>query len=108
MNPSISYGATARSCAHVAKEAGERGLKIGLIKLKTLWPFPDFIFDNEIIVQLHNKGFTIKEIPVETRYGRDYSSVGFVKSARYGLSIFYVLFKYLLHKCSIKKFEQFK
>ncbi|PIU41102.1 MAG: hypothetical protein COS99_07130 [Candidatus Omnitrophica bacterium CG07_land_8_20_14_0_80_42_15] len=68
----------------------------------------NFVFDNEIIVQLHNKGFQIKEIPVETRYGKDYSSVSFMKSLQYGLSILCVLFKYLLHKYRIKQSEQFR
>lgn len=67
----------------------------------------DFVFDNEIIVQLHNKGFKIEEIPVETRYGKDYSSVALFGSLRYGLSILCVLFKYLLYKYNIKKFRQF-
>lgn len=41
-----SYGATARSCAQVVKEGRRRGLKIGSITIKTIWPFPDFIFDD--------------------------------------------------------------
>ncbi len=36
----ISYGSSARSAIHMAKEKREKGLKIGVIELQTLWPFP--------------------------------------------------------------------
>lgn len=35
----IAYGSVARSALHAVKEAREKGLKVGLIKLKVLWPF---------------------------------------------------------------------
>jgi 2-oxoglutarate ferredoxin oxidoreductase subunit alpha len=35
----IAYGSVARSALHAAKEAREKGLKVGLVKLKVLWPF---------------------------------------------------------------------
>ncbi|MDN5347541.1 MAG: 2-oxoglutarate/2-oxoacid ferredoxin oxidoreductase subunit alpha [Clostridia bacterium] len=36
----ISYGAVARSALRAVKDAREQGLKVGWLKLKTLWPFP--------------------------------------------------------------------
>ncbi len=39
-----SFGASSRSCFQVVKDARRRKEKIGGISLKTLWPFPDFIF----------------------------------------------------------------
>ncbi len=36
----ISYGSSARSAIHMAKEKREKGLKIGVLELQTLWPFP--------------------------------------------------------------------
>lgn len=39
-----SYGSTSRSCAEIMQMAESEGLNLGLITLKTLWPFPDFIF----------------------------------------------------------------
>lgn len=36
----ISYGSSARSAIHMAKEKREKGLKIGVLELLTLWPFP--------------------------------------------------------------------
>jgi 2-oxoglutarate ferredoxin oxidoreductase subunit alpha len=63
-----SYGASARSCVEVAKEARSLGLEVGLIILKTLWPFPDFIFDKlgskvkTVIVCEMNMGQVVREV----------------------------------------------
>jgi len=40
----VAYGATARSAREAVKSARQRGRKVGLIKLFTLWPFPERIF----------------------------------------------------------------
>jgi 2-oxoglutarate ferredoxin oxidoreductase subunit alpha len=38
----VTYGATARSARHAVKMARARfGRKVGLLRLKTLWPFPE-------------------------------------------------------------------
>lgn len=39
-----SYGSTARSCAQAIFDIREQSMPVGFIRLKTLWPFPDFIF----------------------------------------------------------------
>lgn len=39
----IAYGVTARSARHAVRYARERGRRVGLLKLKTLWPFPEEI-----------------------------------------------------------------
>jgi 2-oxoglutarate ferredoxin oxidoreductase subunit alpha len=36
----ISYGATARSAFHMVEDRRERGEKVGLLELQSLWPFP--------------------------------------------------------------------
>jgi len=36
----IAYGFTARTCLYVVKQLRKEGLKAGLLRLKTLWPFP--------------------------------------------------------------------
>ena len=36
----ISYGSSARSAIHLAKNRRARGMKIGVLELQTLWPFP--------------------------------------------------------------------
>ena len=39
-----AYGATARSAREAVRLARRRGRKVGLIKLFTIWPFPEIIF----------------------------------------------------------------
>ena len=67
----------------------------------------DFVFDSEIIAQgvIHN--LRIKEIPIETRYFKEASQIGFWRSVVYGLSILKTLVKFKLHKKGIKKFGMF-
>ncbi len=36
----ISYGSSARSAIHMARNRRARGVKIGVLELQTLWPFP--------------------------------------------------------------------
>jgi|SRR6185503_8662946 len=56
----------------------------------------NFVFDTEIIIQLTNAQYTIKEIPISTRYFPEASQIGFWPSVRYGLSMLYHLFRYKL------------
>jgi 2-oxoglutarate ferredoxin oxidoreductase subunit alpha len=37
----ITYGFTARTCLFVVKRLRSEGKKVGLLRLKTLWPFPE-------------------------------------------------------------------
>jgi 2-oxoglutarate ferredoxin oxidoreductase subunit alpha len=37
----ISYGFTARSSLWAVKRAREKGQKVGLLRLRTIWPFPE-------------------------------------------------------------------
>lgn len=54
----------------------------------------DFVFDTEIIIQIIKHGFTIKEVPISTRYFKDASTVGFRVGIRYGLDILKSLYRY--------------
>lgn len=67
----------------------------------------DFVFDSEIIAQgvVHN--IRIKEIPIQTRYFKEASQIGFWRSIVYGLSILKMLIKFKLHKKGLKKFRMF-
>jgi 2-oxoglutarate ferredoxin oxidoreductase subunit alpha len=43
----VSYGSSARSAIHMAKNRRARGIKIGVLELQTLWPFPaDMVKEN--------------------------------------------------------------
>ncbi len=37
----MAYGFTARSSLFVVKQMRKQGFPVGLLRLKTLWPFPD-------------------------------------------------------------------
>ena len=37
----VAYGSTSRSARYAVNEAREKGIKAGLFRLKTFWPFPD-------------------------------------------------------------------
>jgi glycosyltransferase involved in cell wall biosynthesis len=67
----------------------------------------DFVFDNEIIVQLHLKGLRFKEIPVSTRYSFDCSSVRFGQGCVYGLGILKTIARYFVHRTGIHRYKQY-
>jgi glycosyltransferase involved in cell wall biosynthesis len=67
----------------------------------------NFVFDNEILVQLVLKGFRFKEIPVTTRYSYDCSSVRFGQGCVYGFGILKTVVKYFAHRSGIYQFKQF-
>ena len=67
----------------------------------------NFVFDNEIIVQMVLKRFRFREIPVTTRYSYDCSSVNFGQSCVYGLSILKTIVKYFVHRSGIYRYKQF-
>ena len=41
----VSFGISGRSSKAAVKEARKRGYKVGLIRLRTIWPFPDEYFE---------------------------------------------------------------
>jgi 2-oxoglutarate/2-oxoacid ferredoxin oxidoreductase subunit alpha len=40
----VSYGCTARSAHHAVREARQMGISAGLLRLISIWPFPDHLF----------------------------------------------------------------
>ncbi len=67
-----------------------------------------FIFDQEMIAQIVELDFRIREIPVPTRYFPLASSASFLASLRYGLSILWLLARYTLHRSGILRQRQFQ
>jgi len=55
----ISYGTAARAASSAVRKARSKGIKVGLIKLKTLWPFPGY-FINQIAEQV--RGIIVAEL----------------------------------------------
>lgn len=68
----------------------------------------DFIFDNEIIVQMVIRRLKFKEIPVVTKYFKEASRINFIRSVFYGLGVIKNCLKYLLHTKNIYRFKQFE
>ena len=66
-----------------------------------------FIFDQEIMAQLVNIKMRITEVPVPTRYFAMASSASFIASTRYGLSILWLLLRYVLHRWGVFHQRQF-
>ncbi len=66
-----------------------------------------FIFDQEIMAQLVCLRARIAEVPVPTRYFAQASSASFFASTRYGLSILWLLLRYLLHRSGVVHQRQF-
>lgn len=75
----VAYGITARSAATAVKQAREQGLKAGLLRLVTLWPFPDKVLEElagrvkGVVVAEMNYGQLVREVeravrPVPVRF----------------------------------------
>jgi 2-oxoglutarate ferredoxin oxidoreductase subunit alpha len=64
----ISYGASARTALHVVENRRERGEKLGLLELQSLWPFPAEVVRkrcasvNFVIVVEMNMGQILHEV----------------------------------------------
>jgi 2-oxoglutarate ferredoxin oxidoreductase subunit alpha len=64
----IAYGSTARAALHAVRRARENGTRAGLLRLVTLWPFPDpFIAEiascvRRIVVPEMNQGQVSREV----------------------------------------------
>lgn len=67
----------------------------------------DFVFDTEIIVQMVANDFQIKEIPINTHYFKNASSISLKRSIEYGLDILKTLVKYKLEKMRLRAYGQF-
>jgi hypothetical protein len=61
----------------------------------------DFVFDNEMLVQIHAFGFRIGEITCPTKYFPEASSINFIRSSKYGLGCLWNSALYVLHRWGI-------
>ena len=68
----------------------------------------NFIFDQEIMAQFMELNLKIAEVPVPTRYFPQASSASFVQSTIYGLSILWLLLRFILHRQGIRPHRQFQ
>ena len=65
----------------------------------------DFVFDTEIIAQGMASNLFFREVPINTRYFPEASSINFRRSVKYGIQIVIVLFQYLLHNIKLVHFR---
>jgi glycosyltransferase involved in cell wall biosynthesis len=61
----------------------------------------DFVFDSEMLAQAVAFDFAIAEIPVDTKYFEEASSVSFRVSSVYGLKTLWVLMRFVLHRAGV-------
>ena len=63
----------------------------------------DFVFDNEMLVQIIYFGYKIGEISCPTRYFEGVSSIGLRKAMRYGVGVILTTLKCLLHRLKVRR-----
>jgi len=68
----------------------------------------DFVFDTEIIAQGVARNMVTREVPIQTRYFREASQIGFWRSVRYGFGILKTMLFYKLHKKGIYSHRIFR
>jgi len=61
----------------------------------------DFLFDNQILVQIIRAGYRVGEISCPTRYFPEASSIGFWRSTRYGIGVMLASFQGWLHRLGL-------
>jgi glycosyltransferase involved in cell wall biosynthesis len=67
----------------------------------------DFVFDNEMLAQVCNRGYAIGEISCPTRYFDEASSINFRRSMVYGCGVLRVALQYRFHKWGWIRFSIF-
>ncbi len=63
----------------------------------------DFVFDNQMLVQAIAAGFAIGEVSCPTRYERDSSSIGLLRSIRYGLGVLQTTATFVLWRAGLAR-----
>jgi len=58
----------------------------------------DFIFDNQMVLQVFWKGFEVAEVTCPTKYFEEASSINFKRSSIYGLGVLWYSIRYRLAK----------
>ncbi len=61
----------------------------------------DFIFDNQMLLQIIWLGYTISEVSCPTSYSPEASSINFARSMEYGLGCLYTALRYRLARTGI-------
>ena len=67
----------------------------------------DFIFDNQMLVQVVAHGFSMGEVSCPTRYMKDSSSISLARSIKYGLGVLLTTLEYKFSQLGLRKSERF-
>jgi glycosyltransferase involved in cell wall biosynthesis len=68
----------------------------------------DFSFDSELLMQASHFGFRIAEVPAQTRYTDDASSVTLGPASVYGLKTLWAVARLILHRRGIVRSRKFE
>ena len=68
----------------------------------------DFVFDNQMLAQIHFMGFSIAEVTCPAKYFKEASSINFARSLRYGLGCLWTALLFRLTKMGIHQARIFK
>jgi glycosyltransferase involved in cell wall biosynthesis len=63
----------------------------------------DFVFDNQMLLQIIWAGYTVAEVSCPTKYFKEASSINFTRSVRYGLGCLVSAFRFRLAKMGVMK-----
>ncbi|MBI1338236.1 MAG: glycosyltransferase [Phycisphaera sp.] len=63
----------------------------------------DFVFDNQMLMQILWKGYTIAEVSCPTKYFTDASSINFIRSCKYGLGCMAAATRFFLARRGLLK-----
>jgi hypothetical protein len=63
----------------------------------------DFVFDNQMLAQAAQFGFSIGEISCPTRYFPEASSINFSRSVVYGLGVLKTSARFRLHRWGLRR-----
>ena len=65
----------------------------------------NFVFDNQMLVQIVHFDYSIAEISCPTLYSPESSSISFSRSVRYGFGVIATTMKYCLQRWGLKRFS---
>jgi len=68
----------------------------------------DFVFDNQMLSQIHYAGFEIAEVTCPTKYFSEGSSINFKRSTVYGLGVLKTSLRHFLQKTGLAKYPEYK
>jgi glycosyltransferase involved in cell wall biosynthesis len=67
----------------------------------------DFVFDNQVLAQIHFAGFEISEISCPSKYDEQSSSINFRRSVKYGFGVLKTSFQFFFQRWNISNYEIF-